>query len=457
LIEFTRLSTRAAITPAELDLFSLSPTDLLGSIVLQSGEPEQFVYFGVAGLLLGILALLQSKPVIRFWAGAALVAWLLSLGASTPVYGLFRDLIPGADLLRVPARFLFLAILALGLLAAEGLEALTARRMPAAGSRRERLAGFAFFTITLVFNGTLLATRGLPAPAALAPFLAAAAGLLLFVAGAKLFRSASALTCAWLLLTAAELIWVDTALLEPRPLAEFQHAPGVADLVRAAPGSSRVFSPTYSVSALQAATFGLQQVEGVAPLQLESYRAYLARALGFADDQYSVTLPPYEQAQSSDFLAGVDLKPLEMLNTGWIVTLSPLQVPGLHAESVDDHEFHYRVVGARPRVWLDTGDSGGEGGWRGQDPDFWSPNRIVLSVDGPGMLVLSEISYPGWVVQVDGEKAEMQLVEGLFRGVRVSQGNHQVEFKFQPLTVYVGWALSLMTAAALSLLLLRRR
>jgi hypothetical protein len=457
LVELTRLSTRAVLASSEPEIFSLRPVDLLGSIVLRSGEPEQFVYLGVAALLLAIIGMLRMKSKGRFWTGAALLSLLLALGSSTPIYGWVRSIIPGADLLRVPARYLFLAVFALAQLSAEGLEVLSSMVAAARTQKRLQLAGFAFCIMVLVLNGGLLAIRGLEAMIALVPLLAALAGLVLLMAGAKIFRSGRSLQIAWLVLVAGELIWIDSALLDPRPLTDPQPGSSIATLIASEHGRTRIFSPTFSIDELQAATLGWEQAEGVSPLQLRSYQTYLAAALGLVADDYSVTLPPFNGSEPS-LGAGnnVVLSQLEKLNIGWIVTSSPWDAAGLEPAGEQNGLLLYQLPEPRSRAWLEpeAGMTGAD--WKAVELDTWSPNLIRLMANGPGKLVLSEIYYPGWVVRVDGARADMQLEDGLLRGVDLAAGAHEVEFVFHPWTVFVGWGISLVSWIALIYLQRRR-
>ena len=73
-----------------------------------------------------------------------------------------------------------------------------------------------------------------------------------------------------------------------------------------------------------------------------------------------------------------------------------------------------------------------------------SPNKIHLETEGPGRLVLSEINYPGWVVVVDGERQEMDPAYGVLRSVVLEDGEHEIIFKFQPITIYAGLALAVI-------------
>jgi uncharacterized membrane protein YfhO len=68
----------------------------------------------------------------------------------------------------------------------------------------------------------------------------------------------------------------------------------------------------------------------------------------------------------------------------------------------------------------------------------WKPNRIIVNAAGPGILVLSEIAYPGWRVYVDGEQVSIEKYNDILRAVKLLPGNHEVKFLFYPLSVYIG-------------------
>jgi len=70
---------------------------------------------------------------------------------------------------------------------------------------------------------------------------------------------------------------------------------------------------------------------------------------------------------------------------------------------------------------------------------------IRASLDGPGVLVLADSFYPGWRVYVDGNENEILRANFFFRGVLLSEGEHLVEFRYQPLSFTVGLTISLMT------------
>jgi hypothetical protein len=61
-------------------------------------------------------------------------------------------------------------------------------------------------------------------------------------------------------------------------------------------------------------------------------------------------------------------------------------------------------------------------------------DRVVVSIDAPapGLVVLNEVSYPGWQVFVDGKAAKPLRANYLLRAVFVEAGTHRVEWRYQP-------------------------
>ncbi|MDD5309867.1 MAG: YfhO family protein [Deltaproteobacteria bacterium] len=92
---------------------------------------EALGYLGLAPLALAILgvAVLPWRRVVPAVA-VALAGLVLALGAHTPVFGLYLDVIPGADLFRSPGRFCLLVTLFCSLLAAQALDAWLAGGIP---------------------------------------------------------------------------------------------------------------------------------------------------------------------------------------------------------------------------------------------------------------------------------------------------------------------------------------
>ncbi|NUO09613.1 MAG: YfhO family protein [Candidatus Brocadia sp.] len=74
----------------------------------------------------------------------------------------------------------------------------------------------------------------------------------------------------------------------------------------------------------------------------------------------------------------------------------------------------------------------------------YEPNKVIIETktDKHGMLVLSDVYYPGWKVKVDGESDTIYRVDGLIRGVLVDQGNHEIIFYYRPQSFFLGVAIA---------------
>ena len=74
----------------------------------------------------------------------------------------------------------------------------------------------------------------------------------------------------------------------------------------------------------------------------------------------------------------------------------------------------------------------------------YEQERVTLEVKAAqgGMLILGDLYYPGWHVQVDGRQATVHKVDYALRGVCVPAGQHQVVFYFDPPLVRQGILLS---------------
>jgi hypothetical protein len=70
----------------------------------------------------------------------------------------------------------------------------------------------------------------------------------------------------------------------------------------------------------------------------------------------------------------------------------------------------------------------------------YTPEKIVVeaSLQQPGLLVLSDVMYPGWKAFVDGEQKPILTTNLVMRGVLLEAGNHQVVFVFQPALIHIG-------------------
>jgi hypothetical protein len=107
------------------------------------------------------------------------------------------------------------------------------------------------------------------------------------------------------------------------------------------------------------------------------------------------------------------------------------------------------VVTSTPLPGLRTGPPGAPAG--SARIVAYEPERVVVegTARRPGELVLTDLHYPGWKVELDGESAPLHRVNYLLRGTSLPAGRHRVEFRYEPATWRLGWIVSLVALAAL--------
>ena len=87
---------------------------------------------------------------------------------------------------------------------------------------------------------------------------------------------------------------------------------------------------------------------------------------------------------------------------------------------------------------------------------YYSPNRLRYDVSAPakGLAVFSEIWYPaGWKAFVDGNEVSVLRADYALRALMIEEGDHEVEFVFDPASFTVGRNISLASSIAILVLL----
>jgi uncharacterized membrane protein YfhO len=71
-------------------------------------------------------------------------------------------------------------------------------------------------------------------------------------------------------------------------------------------------------------------------------------------------------------------------------------------------------------------------------------------------VILADANFAGWVVSVDGRPATLLEPYGSFRGVVVEAGDHSIDMRYRPISVYAGGGLSILGLLAAGFLIMRR-
>jgi hypothetical protein len=86
--------------------------------------------------------------------------------------------------------------------------------------------------------------------------------------------------------------------------------------------------------------------------------------------------------------------------------------------------------------------------------DKYLPNALKYTVESKrgGVVVFSEIYYPGWVSTIDGQPVEHGRADYILRAMNVPAGKHTIEFRFDPQSLHVTDNISYAALALLALL-----
>jgi len=122
-------------------------------------------------------------------------------------------------------------------------------------------------------------------------------------------------------------------------------------------------------------------------------------------------------------------------------------------------------VDPRRTAWIEADDPSGLApfvrGPRADDADrdavivrHYGPQRVELDVrlGRPGVVILSDVFYPGWRLTLDGQPAEILRVNRLMRGAAVPAKAHRLVYTYEPESFRLGAALSAAGLVALAAL-----
>ncbi len=205
-------------------------------------------------------------------------------------------------------------------------------------------------------------------------------------------------------------------------------------------------------------TFGLRNIFGYDPLILQRYEQFVTTQ----NDPRACTY--------------------DLLNAGYLVTTAPQKFPDEPDAPQLVREksgvYIYKRPSVLPRAWIAprievmTNKAILE---RIQQPDFaprkealverdlqcdnivtgtvgtvnvanYDNNQIqVQTRGGGGLLIFSEVYYPGWHATVDGKPIPLVRADYLLRALCVPAGEHQVVLTYSPLSLKIGLVITIMT------------
>lgn len=86
----------------------------------------------------------------------------------------------------------------------------------------------------------------------------------------------------------------------------------------------------------------------------------------------------------------------------------------------------------------------------------YEANALTYEVESKqdGVVVFSDIYYPGWTATIDGQETEIARVDYVLRAIRVKAGKHQIAMTFDPQSVHTTDTIAYIALALLVLMLI---
>ena len=171
----------------------------------------------------------------------------------------------------------------------------------------------------------------------------------------------------------------------------------------------------------------------------------MADASGVAQSGYSVTLPPFANGETSrdNRSAHPNARMLGLLNIGYVVAEFDLNEPGLVEAAQFGQTRVYRNQVGLSRAWVQDPSAPLGQGILHEAVLTATANSIQVEAEGPGLLVIAEIAYPGWITRLDGQVISGGASSDLLRTIVLAPGSHRVTAQFLPTRLLVGGILSI--------------
>jgi hypothetical protein len=130
------------------------------------------------------------------------------------------------------------------------------------------------------------------------------------------------------------------------------------------------------------------------------------------------------------------------------------------------HDPARRVFDPRVVAWIETANPRMLMGYLSPRPVLpdervtiarHEPQRVELLVRlrQPGLVILTESFYPGWKLTIDGQPAPILRANRMMRGAAVTGGEHRLVYVYDPWSLRIGCAVSVLGLTVLGVLAIR--
>ena len=487
---------------------SLSPQTLALFILPWAfGSPERYFgpqpwgvlynFIGIIPLFLTLCAILYARNAVikpLLWLGG--FALLFSLGKYTPFYRLLLAL-PGFSFFRFPSKMMVIFVLVVALLSGFGLQQLGKMQLTAHQKKWWKIFFWTCALLAMLFVVVLIAAKSpilvhgqslltdryqteprdrpleqyLPlVEKVYTDILANAVILVIILIVIALVvdrwfgrKTGISFLVALLLM---ELVLFHSPFIKSQPREVVFGNNPVAEFLAAEPGMFRVLDTARVLPQDIAVRHGIFLLEGYNTNHLQSYTHLTNQIGGFSPK--IVTRP---QIITLDLDHIVDQPLLNLFNAKYVITDKTVANPDyqlrfqtlMHIRDTDQERtvFVYENLGTRERVFFVPGalypDIPNAPLIQSAELKEYAPNSIVaLSAQNTdGLLVFSEMWYPGWKAFDNGSPVALRNVAGGFRAVPLTAGSHTVTLRFMPKEYLIGKWISAIAVLIVAFLWLR--
>jgi hypothetical protein len=495
-LEYLRLSVRASGMYEKMSggfpLYDPIQMLLPGSVSFYSP-----LYVGVLPLVLGVWAALTlRRRETIFWGVLAAGAFLLSFGGETFLYSPFYLVVPGFSVFRGQERAAFIVSIALAVLAGYGFKYQIANGKSQSSGFRSVVGWLLIGAVGLnVLFFYALNNAGWQDTSPFNALLSQSLWLTIILAltwgvtqVARYWKQqerpaddsshetrrvsgnhpSAFLTICFLLIATLDLFTVNWRTnIYPSLPEEQTTVPTAVQAIRqdASPnGVFRVYNE-FRIYDNYGVPYELEDAWGASPLRLarydEMYRTLrMERVWELLNTKYVITWREELYAPSEIIYqepAGDDVTYVHRLDQvaprAWLV---------YHTQEVDEDEAlaqldsgdfdpaQMALVPPGSALFLEAPDGEETGNIEILDR---TPSSLALRVSTPtdGLLVLSEVYYPGWRATLNGRNVPILRVDYALRGVPIPSGQHRVDLFFRPATFVWGATISGITLGAVAI------
>ena len=509
--------------------YSFPPHNLITTILPNFyGNPVEGSYLNVWNywelcLYIGILALIlisfaiyfkRKNKYVLFFTGLAILSLLLAMGKNTSLYWILWKFVPGFDMFRVPARFLFLFTFSASILAGFGFSFL---RGKLSVQEREKLWKFIkiliginillvfiigttyiardqiiYFAKNIILQSYQVSDHSILSIETLQKidlvYASIINGLLILLAlviGSIIIltfrikkikplklknlniKPENIFKIAVILFILSNLWFYNNSFIITKNSQEIYSEPDYIVFLKDNSEGFRYYDADENILDNFQIIYGIHHINGYDPLMLTNYDQVFTSIHNLSDNQHHPIL--------------------NLLNVKYILTSTQLNNSGFKLVFDNNDTYIYENEQVLPRAFviynvtvsseaeilqtlktdsfnpidalltdknIDTTTHNGTG-FESVEITKYSPNEIILKTNlaQPGFLVLSEVFYPEWNVYVDGKQQEIYPAYRALRAISLDAGSHVVKFSYDPSSLMMGFYITLFAIIFIAIII----